>query len=195
VAPKNIEPAKQALSERGLEINDKTTFLVLSSMVPGKKLELNEGIRLLTGKSKIDIPLKKKEVAPQPEVSAPAPTASPIITGPTVSKCTIKENGRSRTFEVTIEPIGQADSAQPVTKPGAAKGQGTGVFSAFAGTVQVVDIMAKNGDQVSKGDVVAAVEAMKATHDIKAPCSGTVSEICTQIGQEIDSKQPILIIS
>ncbi len=60
-APKNIEPAKKALEERNLPINDENIFLVLASMVPGKKMELNEGIRLLTGQGKIDIPLKKKE--------------------------------------------------------------------------------------------------------------------------------------
>ena len=36
-------------------------FLVMAAMVPGKKLEINEGIRLLSGKPRIDIPLKKKE--------------------------------------------------------------------------------------------------------------------------------------
>ena len=55
-APKNIEPATKALEERNLPVNDKSIFLVLASMVPGKKMELNDGIRLLTGKSKIDIP-------------------------------------------------------------------------------------------------------------------------------------------
>ena len=60
-APKNIEPAKKALEERNLPVNDENIFLVLASMVPGKKMELNEGIRLLTGQGKIDIPLKKKE--------------------------------------------------------------------------------------------------------------------------------------
>ncbi len=42
-APKNIEPAKQALTERNLPVTDKNTFLVLAAMVPGKKMELNEG--------------------------------------------------------------------------------------------------------------------------------------------------------
>ncbi len=58
-APKNIEPAKKALEERNLPVTDKNIFLVLAAMVPGKKMELNEGIRLLTGNSKIDIPLEK----------------------------------------------------------------------------------------------------------------------------------------
>ena len=59
-APKNIEPAKKALEERNLTVNDENIFIVLASMVPGKKMELNEGIKLLTGQAKIDIPLKEK---------------------------------------------------------------------------------------------------------------------------------------
>lgn len=195
-APKNIDPAKQALQDMGLEVNDRNTFLVLSSMVPGKKIELNEGIRLLTGRSKIDIPLKKEEAATPVEAQAPAAAPVPAITGPTVTKCTIRENGRSRTFEVTIEPV-DAESKSPSAPEPEKKttANGTGVFSAFSGAVEVVDIIAKKGDQVQKGDVVAAVEAMKATHDIKAPCSGTVSAVHVQIGQEINSKQPIMTIS
>ncbi|UCD94687.1 MAG: biotin attachment protein, partial [Candidatus Zixiibacteriota bacterium] len=69
-APKNIEPARKALQERNLPVNDKNIFLVMAAMVPGKKMELNEGIRLLTGKSKIDIPLKKKEEAAPPVTPA-----------------------------------------------------------------------------------------------------------------------------
>ena len=68
-APNNIQPAREALEERGIDVNDRNLCLVLSTMVPGKKMELNEGIKLLTGKGKIDLPLKKKE--------APAPAATP----------------------------------------------------------------------------------------------------------------------
>jgi pyruvate carboxylase subunit B len=193
-APKNIEPAQEALVDLGLEVNNRNTFLVLASMVPGKKLELNEGIRLLTGKPKIDVPLKKKE---EPKAQAtPKPAApAPVLTGPKVTRCTIKENGRSRTFEVTLEPLGESIQSSAVSQNAESSQPGTGVFSAFAGAVEVVDIMAKVGDTVEQGDIVAAVEAMKATHDIKAPCAGKVSEICTEIGQEIDSSQPIMTIS
>jgi hypothetical protein len=75
-APNNIEPAREALLERGLAVNDRNLFLVLSTMVPGKKMELNDGIWLLTVKGKIDVPLKKKE-EPKPAVVAtvaPTPT-------------------------------------------------------------------------------------------------------------------------
>jgi pyruvate carboxylase subunit B len=200
VAPKNINPAREALEERGLPVNDKNIFLVMASMVPGKKMELNEGIRLLTGKSKIDIPLKKEEpkaaASPAP---APASTGAPAITGPVTSRCTVEENGSSRTFTVTVEPLGSSGSAQPAavataTAP-APSSNGTPVFSSFAGSVEVTDIKVNVGDAVTKGQVVAEVEAMKAQHDIKSPCDGKVATVNVSIGDEVDSSNPILTIS
>jgi pyruvate carboxylase subunit B len=168
-APNNIGAAKEALEERGLPTTDENTFLVLAAMVPGKKMELNEGIRLLTGKSKIDIPLKKEEVAAAPVAAAPAAAAAPAITGPTTTRCTVEENGSSRTFVVTLEPATETKGAASAT---AAPAGGTPVHSTFAGSVEVVDILVKEGDQVSVGAVVAAVEAMKAKHDIKTTVAG-----------------------
>jgi pyruvate carboxylase subunit B len=201
VAPKNIEPARDALEKRGLPINDKNIFLVLASMVPGKKMELNEGIRLLTGKSKIDIPLKKKE-PPKAAAAAPAPVASaaPAITGPVTTRCVVEENGSSRTFTVTVEPLGATGAAQATVAAAAApapapSNNGTPVFSTFAGSVEVTDIKVKVGDAVTKGQVIAEVEAMKAQHDIKSPIDGTVVTINVGIGDEVDSSKPILTVS
>ncbi len=200
-APKNIEPARKALEERNLPVTDKNIFLVLAAMVPGKKMELNEGIRLLMGKSKIDVPLKKKE-EPQPAV-VPAPLSAvapaPTLTGPITSRCTVQENGRKRTFVVTVEPAGApnpslAATAQAAPVPAPAQSNGTPVYSTFAGMVEVVDLLVKLGDTVTKGQVVAKVEAMKAQHDIKAPVDGKISSIDVQIGDEIDSSKPMLTI-
>ena len=55
--------------------------------------------------------------------------------------------------------------------------------------------MVKVGDSVSAGQVVAAVEAMKAKHDIKAPSAGTVASINVSIGDEVDSSKPILTLN
>jgi pyruvate carboxylase subunit B len=193
-APKNIEPARKALEERGLPVNDKNIFLVMAAMVPGKKMEINEGIRLLTGKSKIDIPLKKKKEA-KPAAAA-APSAAAPLTGPVTSRCVVEENGSKRTFMITVEPAGApAGAPAAVAQAPAPSSNGTSVYSSFAGLVEIVDIMVKEGDSVDKGHVVAAVEAMKAKHEIKAPCSGRVSAVHAAIGDEIDAKQPILTIS
>lgn len=193
-APNNIEPAKKALEERNLPVNDRNLFLVLSTMVPGKKMELNEGIKLLTGNGKIDIPLKKKEEKPAPvEVAAPVAAAAP--TGPVTSTCTVKEGGKVRTFVVTVEPSGSSDDKPAAEATPAAPAGGTQVYSGFGGEVEVIDILIKVGATVAKGEVVASVEAMKAQHDIKAPCDGTVATVDARIGDEIDAEQPILTIS
>jgi pyruvate carboxylase subunit B len=221
-APNNIPAARQALEERNIEVTDENTFLVLASMVPGKNMDLNEGIRLLTGRAKIDIPLKKKapekEAAPTPAQTAPsAPAAAtaasaPAITGPVMTRCQVQEGGRTRTFTITLEPIGNGQPAAvassataspaaaaslasgPAAAPAPAAG-GTDVFSTFAGSVEVADVRVKVGDRVEEGGVVAIVEAMKATHDIRSPVAGTVTAVHVRAGDEIDSSAPIATIA
>ena len=190
-APKNIEPAKKALEERNLPVNDENIFIVLASMVPGKKMELNEGIRLLMGQGKIDIPLKKKE-EPKKEEKPKEVAKEPFISGPIKSKCVVEENGKIRTFIVTSEPIGQSTTTQAINVVGAAKGEP--LFHPFAGSVQVVDILVRQGDAVQEGQTVAYVEAMKAKHHIKSHVKGIVAKVNVKIGDEIDSSTPILII-
>jgi len=193
-APKNIEPAKKALEERNLPVNDENIFIVLASMVPGKKMELNEGIKLLTGQIKIDIPLKKKEEK-QKEV-----VAEPVVSGPFKSKCIIEENGKTRTFIVTSEPItktaasiGKVIMTQTVIDSEDVKS--TPLFHPFEGIVQVVDILVNEGDTVKEGQTVAFVEAMKAKHHIKSQVEGIVTKVNVKIGDEINSSTPIIIIN
>jgi pyruvate carboxylase subunit B len=194
-APKNIGPATEALKQRNLPVTDENIFLVLAAMVPGKKMETNEGIRLLTGKPKIDVPLKKKEEPAAPAAAAPA-AAAPAIAGPVTTRCTVDENGSKRTFVITLEPA-EGSGVPPAAVAAAAPATmgGTQVFSTFAGSVEIADILVSVGDSVFKGGVVAEVEAMKAKHDIKAPCDGKVTAIHAKIGDEIDSSKPIMTIA
>jgi len=202
-APKNIELARKALEERNLTVSEKNVFLVLAAMEPGKTIDLNEGILFLTGASKIDIPRKridKSEVA-----AAPSP---PTYAGPVTMECTVKENNVSRVFTVTVEPVSMqgAPPAEPVAPASsqapvapvstpAVERMGTEVRSTFAGSVELTDILVSIGDTVRKGEIIAKVEAMKAQHDIVAPCDGKVTEIHVNIGDEIDQTRPIMTIS
>jgi len=68
------------------------------------------------------------------------------------------------------------------------------VFSPFQGKTELVEINVKVGDAVSEGQVVAAVEAMKAKHDVKAPCNGKVLSIDAEIGADIEAGKSILTI-
>ena len=199
-APNNISKAEEVLKDHGLEVNDENTFLVLSAMTPSKKIEANEGLKLLLGKGKLDIPLKKKkEEKPAEEKKEAAPAQQVAAAGPVTSTCKVEENGVTRTFKVTIEPNNGASAQQKSTAetqvataepPADAKP----VFSSFSGQVEVSDILVKPGDSVIKGKPVAQVEAMKATHDIMAPMDGKVTEINVSIGDEIDSSKPIMYI-
>jgi pyruvate carboxylase subunit B len=191
-APDSLKPAREALEERGLPVTEENIFLVAAAIVPGKSLDLNEGIRFLSGKGKLSLPFKKKaETAP---AAAPAAGASPVapLRGPVITECTVVEGTTTRRFQVTIAPptvSGELPPAAP-TNDG-----GTAVFSPFEGKAQLVEVRVEVGDKVREGQVVAAVEAMKAKHDVRAPCSGQVATIDAEIGSDVMAGRPILTIA
>jgi pyruvate carboxylase subunit B len=207
-APDNIPAARQALDERGLEATDENVFLVVASMVPGKNMELNEGIRLLTGHARLDIPLKTQKdgatdrPAP-PSIAAPSAPAAPA--GPVTTRCTVKEGTRTRTFTVTLEAVANGRPATGPTGPAAAvarpstaepePAEGTEIYSSFAGSVEVVDVKVTVGDRIEEGGVVAVVEAMKATHDIRSPRAGTVTAVHVRPGEDIDASTPLATVA
>jgi pyruvate carboxylase subunit B len=192
-APNNIPQAEAALREAGLAVNDENVFLVLSSIVPGRKMEANEGMRFLKGNPKIDIPLKKAE----PELAAPATTPVAAPTGPVTTQVSVREGDHVRRFTVTVEPVASvaaASSAAAEAPQSSAAAARTPVYSSFGGAVEVVDILVAVGDAVKPGAVVAQVEAMKAKHDIRSPVGGRVAAIHVRIGDEVDGKKPLISI-
>ncbi len=195
-APDSLAQAEAALKERNLPLTEENVFLVAAATIPGKNMDLNEGIRLLTGKAKIVLPLKKKEAPPAPATAPAASPSSAPFTAPITTTCTVRENGTDRTFRITIQPPGAASqtaaAAAPAAQPKVA--DGTPVFSPFQGKTELVEIKVKVGDKVTAGQVVAAVEAMKAKHDVKAPCAGAVLSVDAEIGADIEAGQSILTI-
>ncbi len=194
-APDSLALARAALEERNLPVTDENLFLVAAAAVPGKSMELNEGMRLLTGQPRIRLPLKKKAPAPAPAA------ATPPLAGPVTTTCTVVEGAVTRTFRITLEPAeggksgGTAAPAAPVAdatpKP---SGGNTPVYSPFEGKVEVVEVLVKAGDAVAEGQPVAAVEAMKARHDVRAPAAGTVREVHVRPGDEVSAGQPIVTL-
>ncbi len=195
-APDTIPVAREELKKRGLPTDDKSVFLVVCAMVPGKDMELNEGIRLLSGNPKIDLPLKKKE---GPKKAASAPAAAGLTGSPVTTTCTVQEGGVVRTFQVTLAPSNSDGSAEVSVVPSTVQqavpaAAGENVYSPFDGSVPVLEINVQEGDSVKKGDVVAAIEAMKAKHDVKCPVDGTVQTIHVSIGNDIEKNNPLMTI-
>ena len=186
-AADTLEAAEKALKDLGLETTEENVFLVAAAMVPGKNIELNEGVRLLKGNPRIVLPLKKKA---EPEAAA---ADAPVFNRRITTTCSVEDNGVTRKLKVTIDPPPTRSSAPADTAT--TSGEQVMVFSPFEGKVEVVEIAVKVGEHVREGDVVAAVEAMKAKHDVKAPCAGTVSEVSVSLGAAVSKGIPIITIA
>lgn len=199
-APDTLGQAAQALRERSLPVTDENVFLVAAAIVPGKNMDLNEGIRLLSGKAKIVLPLKK--ASPAPATTAGRDPASVMtFAGPFSTSCTVTEGGTTRRFRVRIDPpAGTAVQVAPAvesaneTKRNTFEGA-TPVYSPFEGKAELVNLAVKVGDPVRSGQVVAAVEVMKAKHDVRAPCSGRVLRIDATLGADVTAGAPIMLIA
>jgi pyruvate carboxylase subunit B len=198
-APDSLAPARQALEERGLPVTEENIFLVAAAIVPGKNMDLNEGIKLLTGKAKIVLPLKKQPAAaPAAEAAAQPVSSAPTFTSAVTTRCAVTEDGKTRHFTITIDPpagssAAPAPASAAVAAP-AASGTATPVYSPFQGKTELVEINVKVGDTVTEGQVVAAVEAMKAKHEVLAPVAGTVLTVNCTIGDDVEAGKPILTI-
>jgi geranyl-CoA carboxylase alpha subunit len=59
----------------------------------------------------------------------------------------------------------------------------------------IVDVLVKEGDAVEAGQLMVVMEAMKMEHQLKALSTGRVTEVRTVVGQQVKSKQLLVIIS
>ena len=59
----------------------------------------------------------------------------------------------------------------------------------------VVDVAVTDGQQVSKGDVIVVLEAMKMQHTITAPTDGIVTQLAVTAGSQVESGAVLAIIT
>ncbi len=59
---------------------------------------------------------------------------------------------------------------------------------------KILEILVGVGDEVTKGQPVAILEAMKMENELKSPIDGTVSSIDAETGQSLEKNSPILEI-
>lgn len=118
----------------------------------------------------------------------------------------IKVNGK--TYEVKVmgitevEPVEVKTVKGSVAAPAPAKeevkaapapvGNGTPVPSPMQGTI--LDVKVKAGDAVKAGQVLCILEAMKLENEIKAPNDGTVVSVNVTKGQQVNSKDTLVVL-
>ena len=59
---------------------------------------------------------------------------------------------------------------------------------------KIVKIFVKVGDEVTEGQGVAVVEAMKMENELKSPKAGKVTEIITREGATVENGAPLLVV-
>ncbi len=85
-----------------------------------------------------------------------------------------------------------AAPAAPAPAPRSA-GAGAGVVvSPLPGLV--LELLVKAGDQVTQGQVVVKIEAMKMANEIRSPVAGTISEVMVRTGDTVDEGAHLLRI-
>src|SRR6266550_3288041 len=60
--------------------------------------------------------------------------------------------------------------------------------------VEVIEVLVKPGDAVSKEQSLITLESDKATMEIPAPAAGVVKEIKVKIGDKVSKDSPILVL-
>jgi pyruvate/oxaloacetate carboxyltransferase len=165
---KSVEELRQ---EIGPELSDDE--LLLRILIPGKPIKRGE---------------PRKEVKP-PIVKATAPT-SPATDFP--MEFSVDVDGE--VFNVKISPVwDQTDRTMEVERPKRPKELPKGaVACGMAGLILAIKV--KVGDRVSKGDLVAMIEAMKMRREVHSPHSGVVKEICVHEGEMVDPEDILMVV-
>ena len=102
---------------------------------------------------------------------------------------------KPKTISVVHKPAAAPSAgAAPASKPAAAPAAAGGatVNSPLPGVV--LEVKVKDGDKVTKGQVIMVLEAMKMENAIEAPCDGTVT-IKAQKGDSVLEGAPLAIIA
>ena len=107
--------------------------------------------------------------------------------------------GEGTTFSATVE--GKTFEIQiPDAAPMAKKKRSTGGKKKKSGTVtssipgKIVTVEVKQGDEVTEGQVVLILEAMKMQNEVQAPITGTVISVNISEGDAIEANIPLLVI-
>ncbi|PCJ71124.1 MAG: acetyl-CoA carboxylase, biotin carboxyl carrier protein [Rhodobiaceae bacterium] len=89
-------------------------------------------------------------------------------------------------------PVAASADAAPTVHPGTLPSPmvGTVFLAPEPGATPFVTV----GSQVTQGQTVLIIEAMKTMNQIPAPRSGTVKEILVEDGQPVEFGEPLLII-
>ena len=172
------------VAEHGIRVaDDKVDDVLTYALFP------QIGVKFLSNRDNPDA----FEPAPGLVQDEPKPAAAQATPGSSPGTYTVKVNGRAYVVEVSEGGDVGAVSAAPVTAaaPVAVAG-GEPVQAALAGNV--FKVLVGPGQQVSEGDTILVLEAMKMETEVSAPHSGVIGEVSVSEGDSVQVGDVLLTI-
>ena len=116
---------------------------------------------------------------------------------------TLTVNGEE--FKVEMEREAEPEKKKPVVRPaaeaatpteGAAAGAAVNKANAIKAPLPgvITDILVEVGQEVSAGENIIVLEAMKMANNLQAEKSGKVAAICVTVGQSVMEDEPLIVI-
>ncbi len=128
-----------------------------------------------------------------------------ILSDPNLPEVRVRVDGELLTVQVSPlqsagPPAATRQSHQPADDRPAATSPAGASLSPAARSHQlvaplpgtVVQVAVEPGQQVSAGDELLVIEAMKMNNQIRSPRQGTVGELLVSVGQQISHGEPLL---
>lgn len=118
---------------------------------------------------------------------------------PVVAAAPLVQTAATPFVQNVVEPVNTPAAAPEISAPEPEKPAGNLVKSPLVGTFYAAPAedaapFVAVGDKVSKGQVLAIVEAMKLMNDIESEFDGTVEEILVTNGETVEYGQPLFRI-
>ncbi len=132
---------------------------------------------------------------PEPELAAAA--ATPVASSPTTAIESYRVSVNGTEYDVVVGPgdgdISQVAPAAPPAPAPTVSAATSSIKAPLAGNV--IEVLVTVGQQVSDGDPVMIIEAMKMETEIRSNSAGTVHSILVNKGDAITTDQDLIILA
>ena len=180
---KGIEAAKKRLEKAGLPTTDENIFISAAC----KDGNVDKGIEFLLGKGTISV--NKVSAASQTQAQSAQSTDGYTVTV-NGKKYSVKLDGDKATVNGKAYDVAIKAGIEETSST--SSGEGKEVNAALPGNVLRVEV--SEGEEVSEGDVLLVVEAMKMETEIKSPYSGKILSINVAQGDTVKNGQTLVTI-